>query len=39
VPVGIDYWVRLAVASFMLGLLCMFVTQRQRYRRIDAWLA
>lgn len=33
------YWMQMAAASFMLGLLCMFVTQRQRYRRIDAWLS
>lgn len=35
----LNYFLRLAAASFMLGLLCMFITQRRRYRRIDAWLS
>ncbi len=34
----VDYWMRVAAASFMLGLLCMFITQRRRFQRIDAWL-
>jgi hypothetical protein len=34
----IGYWFLLAAISVFLGLACMFVTQRRRYRRIYAWL-
>lgn len=34
----IGYWLRLAAASLLLGFACMFVTQRRRFERINAWL-